>query len=490
MLFTTISFLVFFIGLYLVFWSIPGRWRLPYLLLVSILFYAAWSVLFAVHFLAMVAIGYYFARRIYAAKSPQSKKRNMVAAVLLNLANLFLFKYFYLFLTILYDLDHNPLFTKKVFDGWLYSWSGSDSLVLPLAMSFYTFQLIAIIVDYYRNQIDEPPQALRFFVFILFFPQLIAGPIMRHSDFMQQLDTIQPRREYGQQGLYLVLLGLIKKVVIADNLIAGIAPPFHQPESFNAASNAIAILGFTAQVYCDFSGYTDMARGLAFLLGLKLPRNFVAPYLSRSCRDLWTRWHVTLSTWLRDYIYIPLGGNRRGVLRNHLNVIITFTLGGLWHGANYTYVIWGFLHGLFLVMERLVEDGLQKIRGPQAIAAAEQPRSRWVRGILLLLQISYTYALFTFGALFFRALDMTHAMAMLFQIGTWAPGQTSEWNEYLLGMTVLAFGFNWIQNRKQDLILFVPDKWRYGTLAVASFFIWVLVGRYAPAGAAYIYFQF
>lgn len=489
MLFTTILFLVFFLLVYLVFWSLPKDKRLIWILITSIIFYAAWSIPFAFHFVGMVTLNYFFLRRMHLARTRSQKTIYMRLAVISNLINLFFFKYFYLFLRALHDISGLEIFGKDYFNNYLSQTTGYDYILLPLAISFYTFQLIAYIVDYYRGNIEKAPDALRFFVFILFFPQLIAGPIMRHSDFMTQLLSVTPDEKKTQKGMYLILLGLIKKVVIADNAIVPITSVFADPSSFDTISNVAAILGFSVQVYCDFSGYTDMARGLGFLLGLKLPRNFIAPYLATSCRDLWTRWHITLSTWLRDYIYIPLGGSRRGQVMTYLNLTITFTLGGLWHGANYTYILWGFMHGIALAIERLIWsvpstsslDRLKDFLGRHNLAA----------GGFKYAGIVYTYLIFLAGVVFFRNQDMDHVWEMFGQVFRFTNGTeaASIHNNLVFGLVAITFFFNWLQT-KPDWIFLIPDRLRYICIAVIGVLTMLLLGRYSPSGAEYIYFQF
>ena len=469
MRFTTLSFFLFFAFVYIGFWTLKGKPRLAFTLVASIIFYAAWSPLFALHFLTIVLLNYALIVMQF-----KNIRGAFASSIVLNALNLFFFKYFYLFLLFLYDVSGNHFFDRQLFNGWLESVTGQSSITLPLAISFYTFQLVAYQFDVKRKQINHRPGLLKFAIFILFFPQLVAGPIMRHSEFYHQLDNITPDRQRMIDGLYLLILGLLKKVMVADTLTSITQEIFLNPLGFDRVSNVAGIIGFAARVYCDFSGYTDIARGLSKLLGLELPENFRGPYLSRSLRELWQRWHVTLSTWLRDYIYIPLGGSRGGSMRTHLNTIITFTLGGLWHGANYTYIIWGFLHGVGLMVERLVSDFYRKVIAnrqpdPSHANAANEGQVRSARlarirsGLISTAGVLYTFGFFSIGIIFFNAPDITHAWQMIATLIGIGPGGSSRTPhvEFISYMTVLTLDST-ICNTA-DPSRFTPKNgaWRY-----------------------------
>ncbi|MCZ8342627.1 MAG: MBOAT family protein [Leptospira sp.] len=259
----------------------------------------------------------------------------------INLLNLIFFKY------ILTYLQH---LTKESAISIPFIQSLSE-LALPLAISFYTFQMIAYIVDAWRGKFIESP-FINFLLFILFFPQLIAGPIMRHDDFFDQIGKAKLNWDYISKGILHILSGIVKKVLIADQIAKAINPLFADPGSFDGLSILMSAFAFSLQVYGDFSGYTDLARGSAFLLGYEIPENFHSPFLSVSFSEFWSRWHITLSTWIRDYLYIPLGGNRVTEGRFMFNTITVMSLAGLWHGNTYTFFIWGFLHGVLLAIER------------------------------------------------------------------------------------------------------------------------------------------
>lgn len=478
MRFTTFGFLVFFILVYLIYWMLRGRSRLAFLAVASSLFYAAWSVPFFFHFASVVLLNYVSVQML---RKHRSKK---ILAIILtfDFTNLFFFKYFYFFLEILSDITGWPGFTSERFNAALNESLGVSSILLPLAISFYTFQIVAYVVDVYRGRIERRDSLLEFYVFILFFPQLIAGPIMRHSDFFYQLDRISPDQTKLIRGTTLLLIGLVKKVLIADNLATVVHPVYRNPELYSGISSALAILGYAALVYADFSGYTDLARGMGLYLGLELPENFSGPFLSRSVSEFWRRWHITLSTWLRDYIYIPLGGSRTSQLRSQFNLLLTFVAGGIWHGANYTFLIWGFTAGLLLVIERSLSS---KTRFTALLDQMMQKKS--TAYLISLTGVLYSFAAFLFGAAFFNAPDVAHTMTMFRKIFTAAPGQAIDAG-MILTLTLAVFGFNYLQYRKKDIELRPQTAWTL--LLIAAFIVIWLLGLFAPGGQSFIYFQF
>ena len=493
MRFTTLTFLVFFIAIYIIYWLTPARRRMPLLIVASVAFYAAWSVGFAIHFVVMVLINYYFIKRLF----EKPDKRILWTVLGIDLANLFLFKYFYLFLRMLFDITGIEILQRDVFNEWMLDKTGVYGILLPLAISFYTFQLMAFAIDVYRRRIEEKTPLMEFMVFILFFPQLVAGPIMRHSDFFHQLRNLQPDRDKTLAGMFLLMLGIIKKVIIADNVSPVIQPVFFNPSAFDWETNLAAAAGFSVRVYCDFSGYTDIARGLGNLLGLELPRNFMAPYLATSFRDLWNRWHITLSTWIRDYLYIPLGGSRNAEWRNNFNLVLSFTLAGLWHGAAYQFLMWGAMHGVALAVERQLRNWRGSIAPPlESLRESSKPRALWLGiwdsgpGVWArrIYMVIFMYALWLFTAIPFNAPGVPETLAMWKAIFTGQGGERGGGNDYILRMTVLTFIFNWLQLKKGGWNVSV--RWQYIWAAVLAFVVVILLGRFSPQGVDFIYFQF
>ncbi len=380
MLFHSLSFLLFFIIVHQVFWRIPNEYRKVWLLLSSVVFYGFWSIPFLFHFIAIVVISYALINMLL----KERRRWVFVLALGLNLANLIFFKYTNSWLTYIYEW-----FGQQ----WAFELKQDLGILLPLAISFYTFQIIAFIVDVWRGEVQEV-SPLRFAVFIMFFPQLIAGPIMRHQDFLYQMDEPNQNGRDTKDGMGLILLGIAKKVLISDQIAYYINPVWANPDSYDALTLFLTVVGFSLQIYGDFSGYTDMARGLAKLLGYNIPENFYYPFLSTTFAELWRRWHVTLSSWLRDYLYIPLGGSHVSNTRYYINMIIVMSLGGIWHGDTYNFFFWGFSQGLFLGVEKFLGFS----RRTEKVYALP---FRW----------AIVMAGWIVGAVFFRAHDLNSAIS-------------------------------------------------------------------------------
>ena len=346
MLFPTISFAVFFVLVLVASWLLmpfPLRWK-PFILLASYVFYAAWDWRFVGLLLAVTVISQAGASLIHRIPAERERRRMLVITLLFLLGLLAWFKYYGFFATSLANLLGAfglgaPLPLLQV--------------VLPVGISFFTFQAISYVMDVYRGEM-APAKPIDTAVYLAFFPHLVAGPIVRAAEFLPQLrQPRDPRRVEGARAFTLIAKGLFKKVVVANLLATTIVDPvFSTPSAHSALEIIVAVYGYAVQIYADFSGYTDMAIGLALLLGFRFPDNFDRPYTAVSLQDFWRRWHMTLSRWLRDYLYIPLGGNAGGQRRTERNLLITMVLGGLWHGAAWTFVIWGAIHGLGLAVER------------------------------------------------------------------------------------------------------------------------------------------
>lgn len=413
MLFNSIPFIFFFAIVYTIYWNIPKRFRQIFLILSGIAFYAYFSVPLLFHFLLIIVINYYLYYKIHETKA----KLYASLAVIVNLSNLGFFKYFYFFMKVLGDVTGIGVF-KQAPDLF--------HIALPLAISFYSFQMIAAAIDEYRKPSDELITFKNYLSFVLFFPVLIAGPIMRTNDFFPNLTRVNPEKEQIYRAIYLMVAGLIKKILIADPIAMIIAPVYNNPNEYSALTIAMAGIFYALQVYADFSGLTDMARSVALFLGFEIPENFYGPFFSTSARELWRRWHATLSFWLRDYIYFPLGGNRKGEIRTYINLIITFTLGGLWHGANYTFVVWGAYWGILLALERFLEDKLHLPLTPKK------------NKVLMVFKAIIIFSFFSFSALMFRANSTSSMVDMII-------GVFSNYPTYLQGQIQNAGG-DWLIN--------------------------------------------
>lgn len=453
---------------------IRGKFRLGFLFLASFAFYAAWSIPFAFHFLTIVLLNHFFNKQILKNKSSFWYP----VSLFVNFGNLFLFKYFYFLWDVLFQLTGSIWFSPESIHSFLNSQFGADSITLPLAISFYTFQMVAYTIDIKRGNAEENPSFLKFALFIFFFPQLVAGPIVRHGEFFYQLEVWNAKKEQLFEGYYLVFLGLFKKVVLADNLSPVIEPVFQNPELYDGFTNFVAMFGYSARVYCDFSGYTDLARGLGKLLGINLPENFHAPFLSGSVRELWTRWHMTLATWIKDYIYFPLGGSRVSEYRGYINLLVTFTLAGFWHGANFTFIIWGFLHGVMLSVERKIE----LIRKPEK--TLKTPKWKKFLGVL------YAFGFFSFTIAFFNGSSVTNSITMLLKAFTGGVGIRTNKLELILYTLIITFILNYIQTKPSFPRPNWSTKFSLGFLLLFSLVITILLGYLAPGGTEFIYFQF
>ncbi|HEX4821430.1 MAG TPA: MBOAT family O-acyltransferase [Acidimicrobiales bacterium] len=345
MLFPTIRFAIFFSVVLPASWLLMPRhfrWRV-FMVAASFVFYASWNTSYVLLLGASIVGNQFFANLVHRAPDDGARRRRVVAALIGNLTVLGWFKY------VGFVSSSAGSALRFLHIGWQ---PPVPNVLLPVGISFFTFQAISYVVDVYRREI-EPASFLDFAVYLSFFPHLVAGPIVRAKELVPQLRVRRdPRRVEAGRAFWLIGAGLFKKVVIASYLAGAADSVFDFPHQHGGLSTLVGIYAYALQIYADFSGYTDIAIGLALLLGFRFPLNFDAPYTSSSLQDFWRRWHMTLSRWLRDYVYIGLGGNRDGRTRMYRNIMLTMLLGGLWHGAAWTFVFWGALHGGGLVLER------------------------------------------------------------------------------------------------------------------------------------------
>lgn len=344
MIFNSLTFLAFIAIFLPLYFTLKGNARLWLSLVASYVFYGWWDW----RFLSLIAIStlvdYWLGRSIGAEHEDKKRYKLLIVSMVLNLGFLGFFKYFNFFtesfVSLLQNFGMNPsVHTLKI--------------ILPVGISFYTFQSMSYTIDVYRKQIQAEPNLLKFATFVAFWPQLVAGPIVRAADFLPQF---QKDHEFNWDrivsGTGRVLWGFFKKCVVADSLAPFVDQVFAEPNAFTSVNLLIGVVFYSFQIYCDFSGYSDIAIGFARILGFDFMENFRTPYFSQNFSEFWSRWHISLSSWLRDYLYIPLGGNRNGKLATYKNNMLTMLLGGLWHGANWTFVFWGFLHGIYLIGQR------------------------------------------------------------------------------------------------------------------------------------------
>lgn len=395
MIFNSLTFLYFFVALVAVNALLPPRWRNGWILAGGILFYMSWSPPFILLLLVTAIVDYFIALKMASFSDKARRKPWLVASLVFSLGSLAFFKYTPMLLGTLGDFS---------------TWFGIQwrppffDVALPLGISFYTFETVSYAVDVYRGDLKPKRSFFEYLSFLMFFPKLIAGPIVRASELLHQIPA--PRQcspEQFRDGLNLLMIGFTKKVLLADNFAPFIEKVFAQPLGHNRWMCIAAVYGYSMQVYLDFSAYSDIARGCAKWLNYELPVNFDKPYLATSITDFWRRWHMTLSRWLRDYLYIPLGGNAHGKWATYRNSFITMLLGGLWHGANWTFVAWGALNGAFLVIEKAWHDW----RGTKVKRTADMAwPERILRGLIV-------FNLITFTRIFFRSPSFSIAVEML-----------------------------------------------------------------------------
>ena len=394
MLFNSLTFIAFFaIVLALHYAPLPWRAKKLNLLLASYLFYAAWNPPFVILLWVSTLVDWWAAGRIARTEVPAQRRALLLVSLAANLGLLGYFKYGG-FLTRNFAEAMATLGIAWQAPAW--------DIVLPVGISFYTFQTMAYTLDVYLRRAAPAKSFLDFSLFVTFFPQLVAGPIIRPTDLVPQFATprVATPRQLGW-GLMLMVLGLFEKIVIADGLLAPVSDEVFAAKSVLHPADAwLGTLAFSGQIFCDFAGYTTCAIGIALTLGFSLPDNFRFPYAAIGFSDFWRRWHISLSTWLRDYLYVPLGGNRMGAGRTYANLMLTMLLGGLWHGAAWTFVVWGGLHGAYLAAERWLKPRL----GPLALW-------RTLPGKLALALL--TYLLVNITWVFFRAGDFATAWRML-----------------------------------------------------------------------------
>jgi len=379
LLFNSVIFCVFMMVLLPLYWGIRHSTARKWLLLfASYAFYAHWDYRYLSLLLLSTAVDFLAGRRLARVQGRALRRFWLLASLITNLGVLAVFKY------------GNFLIASA---APLWAWLGVTPLhfpdTIPVGISFYTFQTLSYTIDVYRGRTSECRSLLDFALFVSFFAQLVAGPIVRSTEFLPQLKRMTNLRAASVvSGAQLFMVGLFKKVILADNVGLYVDEVFGQPGNYSAPVLWCGACGFALQIYCDFSGYSDMAIGIGRAFGLQLPENFRAPYLARSITEFWRRWHISLSRWLRDYLYIPLGGNRRGPRRTYANLMLTMLLGGLWHGASWTFVAWGGFHGALLALERLMGWGTDA-----ADRGLRRPTD-WLRAVITFMLICISWVMF------------------------------------------------------------------------------------------------
>jgi len=396
MLFNSLQFAIFFIIAYSLYLILNHKWQNRMLLMASYVFYGVWDWRFLLIIFISTVIDYICGFKIHKSKNINKRKLFLFFSIFSNLAILGYFKYFNFFATNLQELL--KYFNFSIQHRFLH-------IILPIGISFYTFQTMSYTIDIYRKKMQPTRKFFDFALFVAFFPQLLAGPIERARHLLPQI--LLPRKltlDKFYEGCYLIFWGLFQKIFVADNLARIVNPIFASSTPYNGVQVLLAIYAFTFQIFCDFAGYSNIARGLGKTMGFDIIVNFKLPYFATNPREFWQRWHISLSTWLRDYLYIPLGGSRKGELNTYRNLAITMLLGGLWHGAAWTFVIWGAYQGLLLIVHRLITPILNKIPLSNNIFMGK---------IWHFAKIIFFFHITCFGWLIFRARSMPQVYNML-----------------------------------------------------------------------------
>lgn len=454
MLFNSLDFLIFFPIVVLLYWVIPRKIRYIWLLLASYYFYMNWNARYALLIGISTVITYLCGLGIefvgnreekLGGKTKSLQKAVIGAGFISNLSILFFYKYFDFFLEnvnrILGALEIELI--SKPFD-----------VVLPVGISFYTFQALGYIIDVYRKDVKAEKNPLKYALFVSFFPQLVAGPIERSKNLLKQISGIPERRitpfHEVWNGLTIMAYGLFLKMVIADRITIFVDKIFAQYYFYGTIELGLAVVCFAIQVYCDFSSYSLMAVGAAKVLGFQLMENFNTPFFSRSIKELWRRWHISLSTWFKDYLYIPLGGSRCSRVRKYFNLLVTFLVSGLWHGASWNYVIWGGLNGAYQVVGDMTLPWRKKLCELLHIKRECDSYKLW--------QMLVTFSLFCFSLIFFRAATGTEALGYMQRLFTkWNPWVLFDGSLYGLGLSQL----EWKIFVLAVVVLLVVDLIRY-----------------------------
>lgn len=494
MLFNSLKFLIFFPVVTYFYFVLPKKVRMYWLLAVSYVFYMGWNPKYVVLLFGSTAITYVsglLLQRIEdTSKSLSLKKWVVAGSFLLNLGILFYFKYVNFFLDTwaqvlgLFGIG----IPQRHFD-----------ILLPVGISFFTFQALGYTMDVYRGTIPAEKNFFRYALFVSFFPQLVAGPIERSGNLLSQLETPRPFDAAGaKEGFLKMLWGFFLKIVLADRIAIFVDTVYGAPELYPGWFLIVATVLFAVQIYCDFGGYSTIAIGVSKILGIHLMENFEAPYLSTSVAQFWRRWHISLTSWFKDYLYIPLGGSRKGKARKQLNKMIVFLVSGLWHGADATFVIWGGLNGLYQVLGELLEP--LRTRVCQALGLHRETLGhRCVQGLV-------TFLLVDFSWIFFRASNFAQAKEIITSIFTasnpWVLFDTSLYSCGLdarnFGLLVVGLGLlalaDLCKRRGHPLskLLLSQDPWLRWILTAAAILALLVFGKWGPGfdQASFIYFQF
>jgi len=474
MLFNSTVFICFFLLVYTVYLLLRRRYKAQNILLLiaSYVFYGWFDWRFVSLLAITTIVNFYVGKRIYRSEKPLQRKLFLALAIVTNLSILGCFKYFEFFaenaIRILNSLGFQVDYT-------------TINLLLPIGISFYILQAMGSTIDIYRRSLTPTKRFLDFALFVSFFPQLLAGPIERAARLLPQIGAPRKiRAEQVDSGIFLILWGFFKKMVIADNLgLLIVDPIFGSYTEYQGVSIVIAALAFTAQIYCDFSGYTDIARGIAKLMGFDLIINFKLPYFARNPRDFWSRWHISLSSWFRDYLYIPMGGNRKGKLTTYRNLNITMLVAGLWHGAAWNFVIWGAYHGFILSAYRLLGKDREDVSTPYSIRSS----------LKVFTQVLLMFTLTVIGWTIFRSTSVEQIFYMFTHMGVSISNNSPLLIYYLLFFTAPLLIMQILQYYSGNLLI-VTKLRPWIRVPIYSFLLIGVLVFGVRESIDFIYFQF
>ena len=479
MLFNSFAFLIFFPLVTLVYFLLAHKYRWLWLLIMSCVFYMFFIPKYIIILFVTITIDYWAGIKI-ANSTGKVRKRYLIISIVSTILVLAIFKYANFF--------NSNVGALASLLGWNYSLT-SLKIILPIGLSFHTFQSLSYVVEVYRGNYKPEKHFGIYSLYVMFYPQLVAGPIERPQNVLYQFyEKHKPEYKNISSGLKLMAWGFFKKLVIADRLAAVINPVYNHPAHYSGGTLFFVTLLFAQQIYCDFSGYSDIAIGVARIMGFRLMKNFDCPYFSKSISEFWTRWHISLSTWFRDYVYIPLGGSRVVMWRWYYNLMITFLLSGLWHGANWTFVVWGGLNGLYLVIEAHTKPWRKKV--------TEMIRFNRFPKIHYLLQVLVTVLLISLAWVFFRAnssSDALYIVSKIFHSNIF----DINFSSFIDPLTLtLCLGFILVLeivqglHKRYNVIKIIAGRPLYLRLGIYTLFLLVILNFGIFSSAGFIYFQF
>lgn len=478
MLFNSLQYAIFLPIIFAIYWLLPHKYRWVLLFGASYYFYMSWNAKYVVLILFTTVVSYFAARLIEKTESVHKKKALLTVTLVSSLGVLFVFKYFDFFVTSFCDLMAKmsiPANPKTL------------GLLLPVGISFYTFQTLSYVIDVYRGNSKAEKHFGIFATFIAFFPQLVAGPIERTNNLLPQIkEEHHFSYEQAAYGMKIMAWGFFKKMVVADNLAVYVDRVYNNVTYHEGFSLLAATLFFAVQIYCDFSGYSDIARGSAKLLGIELMENFRSPYFSSTVKEFWSRWHISLSTWFRDYVYIPLGGNRVKKVRHYFNLLVTFLVSGLWHGASWTFIIWGAIHGVAQVIENIFH--------------VRNEKSNKLKRIFSMLIV---FVFVCFAWIFFRAQNLSEAVYVISNMfsgisqpveyirnGIADMGMSIPRLAVAIGVYIVPLAIYDYASLKTDVIRWVSEKPKFVRHIFYGAVVAIVVALHAIGEVSFVYFQF